>query len=53
MLPQRSTYENIPSYSAVCPADIPADSARGEKLDPEAGTAESSSKSENTAKSAV
>ena len=49
MLSKAGTYENTLFNPDVDPADV----ARGEEPDPEAGTAESGSKGEDAAKSAV
>lgn len=53
MLSFRGTYESSRTYSRIRIINHSADIARGEKHDPEAGTAESGSKSENARKSTV
>ena len=49
MLPFKDTHESNRTHPNVNPADV----ARGEKQDLEAGTTESGSKGENVAKSVV
>ena len=53
MLSFESTYESNRTYSRIRTINIPADVACGEKLDPEAGTAESGSKGENARKGII